>query len=37
MGPADVGAGYNFTDYSADFTDEGYSTRGYLVNLLAAF
>jgi hypothetical protein len=32
-----LGAGYNFTDYSADLTDQSYSTKGFFVNLLAAF
>lgn len=31
-----VGVGYNFTDYSADLTDQSYSSRGVFVNLLAA-
>lgn len=32
-----LGAGYNFTDYSADLTDQSYSTKGFFVNLLASF
>ncbi|MEO0063365.1 MAG: hypothetical protein RLZZ08_1925, partial [Pseudomonadota bacterium] len=32
-----LGGGYNFADYSADLTDQGYSTRGVFVNLMAAF
>lgn len=32
-----VGLGYNFTDYSADLTDQSYTSRGLFVNLLAAF
>ena len=32
-----VGVGYNFTDYSADLTDQSYTSRGVFVNLLATF
>jgi hypothetical protein len=32
-----LGTGYNFADYSTDLTDQSYSTKGFFVNLLAAF
>ena len=32
-----VGAGYNFTDFSSDLTDQSYRSRGWFVNLLSKF
>lgn len=37
FGQIKLGVGYNFTDYSADLTDQSYTTKGIFVNLLAAF
>jgi hypothetical protein len=32
-----LGAGYNFTDFSDDMTDQSYRSRGWFINAVAAF
>ena len=34
---AKIGAGYNFTDFSDDLTDQSYRSRGFFINAIATF
>jgi hypothetical protein len=34
---AKIGAGYNFTDFSDDLTDQSYRSRGVFINAITTF